>query len=115
MATKKTTKKKTAKKTTAKKKAPAPRGEPTLVDLRRVARSIVTSTSVMDEKRMMSLYADSIESEEVTGGSRPAYGIEALKKKGEAWNKRVTDSRWHARTSGVTDRRSSSSGKRSSR
>lgn len=98
MATKKTTtKKKTAKKSTAKKKQAAPRGAPTLADLRRIARSIVTSTSVMDEKRMMSLYADSIESEEVAGGSRPAYGLEGLKKKGEDWNKRVSDARWHAR------------------
>lgn len=97
MATKKTTKKKTAKKSTAKKKAPAPRGAPTLADLRRIARSIVTSTSVMDEKRMMALYSDSIESEEVAGSSRPAYGLEALKKKSEDWDKRVNDARWHAR------------------
>ena len=98
MATKKTaTKKKTAKKSTAKKKAPVLRGTPTLADLRRIARSIVTSTSVVDEKRMMALYSESIESEEVAGGNRPALGIEALKQKGEDWNKRVSDARWHAR------------------
>jgi len=97
MATKKTSKKKTAKKSSAKKKTPAPRGAPSLADLRRIARSIVTSTSVMDEKRMMALYADGIESEEVVGGSRAAYGIDALKKKGDAWNKRISDARWHAR------------------
>lgn len=98
MATKKTTKKKkTANKSAAKKKAPAPRGAPTLADLRRIARSIVTSTSVMDEKRMMALYSDGIESEEVTSGSRVAHGLDALKKKGEDWDKRVSDARWHAR------------------
>jgi len=97
MATKKATKKKTAKKSTAKKKAPAPRGAPTLADLRRIARSIVTSTSVMDEKRMMALYSDGIESEEMTAGSRVAYGLDALKKKAEDWDKRVSDARWHAR------------------
>ncbi len=97
MATKKNSKKKkTAKKSTVKKKA-APRGAPTLADLRRIARAIVTSTSVMDERRMMSLYGDDVESEEVTAGSRPIYGIEAIQDKSEAWNKRVSDARWHAR------------------
>lgn len=93
MATKKTA----ADKTTAKKKAATPRGAPTLTDLRRIARSIVTSTSVMDEKRMMSLYSESVESEEVTAGSRPSRGLESLKKKGEGWDRRGSDAGWHAR------------------
>ena len=99
MATKKTTpKKKNATRTPrAKKRTPAPRGAPTIADLRRIARSIVTSTSVMDERRMLSLYADSIESEEVSVGARPSYGIAALKQKNENWTKRVSDARWHAR------------------
>lgn len=98
MATKKTTakKKKAAKKSTAKKKT-ASRNAPTLADLRRIARSIVTSTSVMDEKRMMNLYDTGVESEEVSAGSKPIVGLEALKQKGEAWDKRVSDARWHAR------------------
>jgi ketosteroid isomerase-like protein len=75
--------------------SPGTRGAPTLADLRRIARSIVTSTSVMDERRMLSLYADSIESQEV--GEAPTYGIEALKKKMERFNKRVSSQRWHAR------------------
>lgn len=91
----------TKKKTTARsarpkdRPAPSPRGAPTLADLRRIARSIVTSTSVMDERRMLSLYADSIESQEV--GEPPSYGIDALRKKLERWNKRVASQRWHAR------------------
>ena len=98
MATKKTTKKTAAKATRAKTgRAPAPKGAPTIADLRRIARSIVTSTAVMDERRMLSLYADSIESEEVGQNQHPTYGIEALKQKVINWNKRVTDARWHAR------------------
>lgn len=91
--------KKTAVKATKKTKpravAPSPKGAPSLADLRRIARSIVTATSVSDEKRMLSLYADSVESEEA--GQMPTYGIEAIKQKTEQWNKMVTDSRWHAR------------------
>lgn len=71
------------------------RGAPTLADLRRIARSIVTATSVMDERRMLSLYSDSIESQEM--GEAPTYGIEALKKKMERFGKRVSSQRWHAR------------------
>lgn len=97
MATKKTTTKTKARKKTAARKKAAPKGAPSLADLRRIARSVVTSTSVMDERRMMSLYADSIESEEVVAGSRPVLGIEALRNKGEVWDKRVSDARWHAR------------------
>jgi ketosteroid isomerase-like protein len=90
----------TKKKTTARTKqkdgsGSSPRGAPTLADLRRIARSIVTSTSVMDERRMLSLYADSIESQEV--GEAPTYGIDALRRKLERWNKRVSSQRWHAR------------------
>jgi ketosteroid isomerase-like protein len=91
-----------AKKTAAKTKktrpravAPAPKGAPTLADLRRIARSIVTATSVSDEKRMLSLYADSVESEEA--GQLPTYGIEAIKQKNEQWHKMVSDAKWHAR------------------
>lgn len=84
-----------AKKTKPKAAAPSPKGAPTLADLRRIARSIVTATSVSDEKRMLSLYADSVESEEA--GQMPTYGIEAIKQKTEQWNKMVTDSKWHAR------------------
>lgn len=73
----------------------APRGAATLADLRRVARAIVTSTSVGDERRMLSLYADSVESEEA--GQMPSYGIEAIKQKAEQWRKNVSDVRWHAR------------------
>lgn len=96
--------KKTAAKTTKKTKpkaaapraaAPAPKGAPSLADLRRIARSIVTATSVADEKRMQSLYADSVESEEA--GQLPTYGIEAIKQKNEQWNKMVSDAKWHAR------------------
>jgi ketosteroid isomerase-like protein len=91
--------KKTAAKATKKTKpraaAPAPKGAPTLADLRRIARSIVTATSVADEKRMLSLYADSVESEEA--GQLPTYGIEAIKQKNEQWQKMVSDARWHAR------------------
>jgi ketosteroid isomerase-like protein len=75
--------------------ASVPKGAPTIADLRRIARSIVTATAVMDEKRLMSLYADSVESEEA--GQNPSYGIEAIKQKGERWRKRVSDQRWHAR------------------
>jgi ketosteroid isomerase-like protein len=83
------------KKTKPKAAAAGPKGAPTLADLRRIARSIVTATSVADEKRMLSLYADSVESEEA--GQMPTYGIEAIKQKMEQWNKMVSDSRWHAR------------------
>ena len=84
-----------AKKTKPKAAAPSPKGAPSLADLRRIARSIVTATSVSDEKRMLSLYADSVESEEA--GQLPTYGIEAIKQKTEQWNKMVSDSKWHAR------------------
>jgi ketosteroid isomerase-like protein len=93
-----TTKKRTAARSTRTAKdrpASAPRGAPTLADLRRIARSIVTSTSVMDERRMVSLYADSIESQEA--GEAPTYGIDALRKKLERFNKRISNQRWHAR------------------
>ncbi|MEY4949710.1 MAG: SnoaL-like polyketide cyclase [Pseudomonadota bacterium] len=73
----------------------APKGAATLAELRRVARAIVTSTSVHDEKRMLALYADSIESQEAS--QLPIYGIEAVKLKSEQWRKMVSDSRWHAR------------------
>lgn len=86
---------KTTKKTKPKAAAPAPKGAPSLADLRRIARSIVTATSVADDKRMLSLYADSIESEEA--GQLPTYGIEAIKQKNEQWSKMVSDARWHAR------------------
>ena len=86
---------KTTKKTKPKSAAPLPKGAPTLADLRRIARSIVTATSVADEKRMLSLYADSVESEEA--GQLPTYGIEAIKQKNEQWSKMVSDARWHAR------------------
>ena len=86
---------KTTKKTRPRAAAPAPKGAPTLADLRRIARSIVTATSVADEKRMLSLYADSVESEEA--GQLPTYGIEAIKQKNEQWAKMVSDARWHAR------------------
>jgi ketosteroid isomerase-like protein len=93
-AAKKTTTK-TTKKTKPRAAAPAPKGAPSLADLRRIARSIVTATSVADEKRMVSLYADSVESEEA--GQLPTYGIEAIKQKNEQWSKMVSDARWHAR------------------
>ena len=86
---------KTTKKTKPKAAAAAPKGAPSLADLRRIARSIVTATSVADDKRMLSLYADSIESEEA--GQLPTYGIEAIKQKNEQWSKMVSDARWHAR------------------
>lgn len=91
------TRKRTTSRTTKPKERPAAstRGTPTLADLRRIARSIVTSTSVMDARRMLSLYADSIESQEV--GEQPTYGIDALRRKLERWNKRVSNQRWHAR------------------
>ena len=38
---------------------------------------------------MLSLYADSVESEEA--GQMPTYGIEAIKQKNEQWNKMVSD------------------------
>jgi ketosteroid isomerase-like protein len=85
----------TSKKTKPRAAAPAPKGAPTLADLRRIARSIVTATSVADEKRMLSLYADSVESEEA--GQLPTYGIEAIKQKNEQWSKMVSDAKWHAR------------------
>lgn len=88
-------KKTTASKTKKKTAAAGPKGAPTLADLRRIARSIVTATSVGDEKRMLSLYADSVESEEA--GQMPTYGIEAIKQKNEQWKKMVSDARWHAR------------------
>ncbi|MFM7735473.1 MAG: nuclear transport factor 2 family protein [Alphaproteobacteria bacterium] len=75
--------------------AKPPRGAATQSELRRVARAIVTSTSVHDEKRMLALYADSIESQEAN--QLPVYGIEAIKLKAEQWRKMVSDSRWHAR------------------
>ncbi|HEY8518247.1 MAG TPA: nuclear transport factor 2 family protein [Candidatus Binatia bacterium] len=84
-----------AKKTKPRAAAAGPKGAPTLADLRRIARSIVTATSVADEKRMLSLYADSVESEEA--GQMPTYGIEAIKQKNEQWKKMVSDARWHAR------------------
>src|SRR5262249_44695080 len=73
----------------------APKGAATVGDLRRIARAIVTSTSVHDEKRMLTLYADSVESQEA--GQMPTYGIEAIKQKTDQWNKMVSDVRWHAR------------------
>ncbi|MBM4247329.1 MAG: nuclear transport factor 2 family protein [Deltaproteobacteria bacterium] len=86
---------KTAKNTRPKAAAPAPKGAPTLADLRRIARAIVTATSLSDDKRMLSLYADAVESEEA--GQQPTYGIEAIKQKNEQWAKMVSDARWHAR------------------
>lgn len=89
------------KKTTPKASKPkpraqaAPKGAASIADLRRVARSIVTSTSVDDRKRMLSLYADAVESEEA--GQMPTYGIEAIKQKMEQWDRMVSDVRWHAR------------------
>ena len=74
---------------------PSAKGAATLAELRRVARAIVTSTSVHDEKRMLALYADSVESQEAD--QLPIYGIEAIKLKAEQWRKMVSDSRWHAR------------------
>ncbi|HZR80241.1 MAG TPA: nuclear transport factor 2 family protein [Candidatus Binatia bacterium] len=74
---------------------PPPKGAATIADLRRIARAIVTSTSVHDEKRMLGLYADSVESQEA--GQMPTYGIEAIKQKNEQWNRMVSDVRWHAR------------------
>src|SRR5581483_110231 len=74
---------------------PPPKGAATIADLRRIARAIVTSTSVHDEKRMLGLYADSVESQE--SGQMPTYGIEAIKQKNEQWNSMVSDVRWHAR------------------
>jgi ketosteroid isomerase-like protein len=100
MATKRTaTKKKATSKASPGRKARASvqKGAPSLADLRRVARSIVTSTAVMDERRMLSLYADSVESEEVTQNQHPSYGIESIKQKNINWEKRVSDARWHAR------------------
>ena len=78
-------------------KAGAPKGAPTLADLRRIARSIVTATSVMDEKRMAALYAEGVESEEIAAGSKPTHGIEAARKKGETWSQRISKAHWHAR------------------
>jgi ketosteroid isomerase-like protein len=98
MAARASAKKSSAKTTTrrAKPRATAgPKGAATVSDLRRIARAIVTSTSVHDEKRMQSLYADSVESQEA--GQMPTYGIEAIKQKTDQWNKMVSDVRWHAR------------------
>lgn len=75
--------------------AGGPRGAATVAELRRIARAIVTSTSVKDEKRMLALYADSIESAEA--GQLPVHGIEQIKQKNEQWRRMVSDSRWHAR------------------
>src|SRR5215831_20898095 len=72
-----------------------PKGAPTIADLRRIARSIVTATSVNDEKRMISLYADAVESEEP--GQPPRFGIESIKKKFEQWSQSVSNQNWHAR------------------
>ena len=72
-----------------------PKGAPSIADLRRIARSIVTATSVNDEKRMLSLYADAVESEEP--GQAPRFGIESIKKKFEQWGQMVSNQTWHAR------------------
>jgi ketosteroid isomerase-like protein len=98
MAARTSAKKSSAKTTTRRAKpraAAGPKGAATVSDLRRIARAIVTSTSVHDEKRMQSLYADSVESQEA--GQMPTYGIEAIKQKTDQWNKMVSDVRWHAR------------------
>ena len=98
MAARASAKKSSAKTTTRRAKpraAAGPKGAATVSDLRRIARAIVTSTSVHDEKRMQSLYADSVESQEA--GQMPTYGIEAIKQKTDQWNKMVSDVRWHAR------------------
>ncbi len=73
----------------------APRGAPTTADLRRIARSIVTATSVRDERRMLSLYASEVESQEAGGES--TFGIAAIEQKYARWNRRVANQRWHAR------------------
>jgi ketosteroid isomerase-like protein len=98
MAARTTATKKSSTKTARKAKPraqAAPKGAATAADLRRIARAIVTSTSVHDDKRMLSLYADSVESQEA--GQMPTYGIEAIRQKNEQWNRTVSDVRWHAR------------------
>lgn len=72
-----------------------PRGAPTTADLRRIARSIVTSTCVWDEKRMLSLYAPEVEAQEP--GREPTFGIAAIEQKLARWNRRVAEQRWYAR------------------
>jgi ketosteroid isomerase-like protein len=74
---------------------PLPKGAPTIEDLRRIARAIVTATSVDDEKRMLSLYADAVESQEAD--ENPSFGIEAIKRKFQNWKEMTSNASWHAR------------------
>lgn len=60
--------------------ARTPAGAVALSDLRRIARAIVTSTSVGNEKRMRSLYAGDVVSEEVATGEK-VRGLDRLEEK----------------------------------
>lgn len=73
----------------------APKGAPTTADLRRVARAIVTATSVGDEKRILALYHEAVESQEP--GGPVLKGIAALSKKFAEFSKRYGEAKWHAR------------------
>ena len=79
----------------AKTAALSPRGAPTTAELRRVARSIVTATSVNDSKRMLSLYHEGVESTEP--GQPTTRGLAALKKKFADFEERYGESKWYAR------------------
>ncbi len=94
MINKRTGKKKTASASKVASRAKA--ATPTLADLRRIARAIVTSTSVDDEKRMMSLYADGIESEEVPR-NEITRGIEKLRRKSAEWSAHLSSAEWIVR------------------
>jgi ketosteroid isomerase-like protein len=72
-----------------------PRGAATPSELRRIARSIVTATTVNDEKRIFGLYHPAVESTEA--GQKPATGLDALKAKFEGFAKTCSSSTWAAR------------------
>lgn len=86
MATRKATAKK---KTSAKGVAPATRVKPlppTLDDLRRISRILVTATCMGELEQIFDLYSEGIESEEI-GSGQIFRGIAAVEKKIAAWAK----------------------------
>ena len=98
MATKRTsTTKKSDKTPSGTKKNGPPQNSATLVELRRIARAIVTSTSVADAKRTQSLYAETVEFPDLAGHESTAHGLQGLTEELGLWDRRTSDSRWHAR------------------
>ncbi len=88
MATKKAAAKKTATRTVT------PQAAPTHSDLRRIARAIVTATCMGELDRLLDLYAEGAESEEV-GAGQIVRGIANVEDKLRAWAKAHPEAVYH--------------------